>query len=291
MEATTTQTALITGASSGIGATCAAALAEKGFRVFLMARRRQRLERIAEQINAAHSTSERAICFAGDVTDASVRSAAVQAMRQRWGHIDVLVNNAGYALPGVCEEVSLDDVRAQFEVNTFAALAMMQLVGPPMRDQGHGRIINISSISGRVAFPSLGIYAASKHALEAISDSARQEYRPWNVRVALIEPSEVASEIWQTSKDLVGDKKEQMSRSPFAAFYGRQEKYVDRVMAGGLVSPEVVARAVCHAATARRPRARYCMPMNVCVRMLMTHLPTSCQDWLIRQALRRVEKH
>lgn len=284
------RTALITGASSGIGAACAIALAEKGFGVLLMARRQQRLEQVAEKINAAHGISDRAACFAGDVTDASARREAVQAVMDRWGRIDVLVNNAGYALPGVCEEVSLDDVRAQFEVNTFAALAMMQLVGPQMRTQGHGRIINMSSISGRLAFPSLGMYAASKHALEAISDAARHEYRPWNVKIALIEPSEIASEIWQISQNLVQDKQEQISQSPFAPFYARQAKWVDKVLAGSAASPEGVARVVCHAATARRPRARYCMPTKARMRLIMTHLPTSWQDWLIRQALRRAQE-
>ena len=284
------RTALITGASSGIGAACAGALAEKGFRVLLMARRRQQLEQVAAQINTTRGLSDRAACFAGDVTDASARREVVGAVMERWGRIDVLVNNAGYALPGVCEEVALDDVRAQFEVNTVAALAMMQLVGPQMRGQRQGRIINMSSISGRLSFPSLGMYAASKHALEAISDAARREYRPWNVNVALIEPSEIASEIWQASKNLAQNRQEQMPQSPFAPFYARQAKWVDNVLAGHAIAPEVVARIVCHAATAKRPRARYCIPMKARVRMIMTHLPASWQDWLIRQALRRVEE-
>lgn len=285
------RTALITGASSGIGAACAVALAKKGFRVLLMARRRQRLEEVAEKINATQGFSDRAACLAGDVTDTSARQEAVRTVMDRWGRIDVLVNNAGYGLPGVCEEVSLDDVRAQFEVNTVAALAMMQLVGPRMRTQGHGRIINMSSISGRLAFPSLGLYAASKHALEAISDAARQEYRPWNVRIALIEPSEIASEIWHRSKDIVRNQQAQISQSPFAPFYARQAKWIDNLLATGAASPEGVARAVCHAAMARRPKARYCMPTKARFRLIMTHLPTSWRDWLIRQALRRVETH
>jgi len=286
---TMVRTALITGASSGIGATCAAALAAKGFRVFLIARRRQQLEQVAAKINEAHGAGDRVAWFAGDVTDASARRDAVRTMMDRWGRIDVLVNNAGYALPGVCEEVSLDDVRDQFEVNTFAALAMMQLAGPQMRMQGHGRIINMSSISGRLSFPSLGMYAASKHALEAISDAAGQEYRPWNIKVVLVEPSEIASEIWLRSKNLIREKQDRIPQSPFAAFYTRQARWVDRVLAGGAASADAVAHAVCHAATVPRPRARYCMPMKARVRMLMAHLPASWQDWLIRQALHRVE--
>lgn len=283
------RTALITGASSGIGATCAVALAAEGFRVFLLARRRQALEQVAERIKTSHSDGDRAAWFAGDVTDASTRRAAVQAMVDRWVRIDVLVNNAGYALPGVCEEVSLDDVRDQFEVNTFAALAMMQLVGPQMRKQGHGRIINISSISGRLSFPSLGMYAASKHALEAISDAARQEFRPWNIQVALIEPNEIATDIWRRSRDLIRAEPERMRQSPFASFYTRQARWIDRVLTSGAASADAVARVVCRAATVRRPRARYCLPAKARVRMLMTYLPASWQDWLIRQALRRVE--
>ena len=148
----------------------------------------------------------------------------------------------------------------------------------------------MSSISGRLAFPSLGLYAASKHALEAISDAARQEYRPWNVRIALIEPSEIASGIWHRSKDLVRSQQAQISQSPFAPFYARQAKWIDNLLATGAASPEGVAHAVCHAAMARRPKARYCMPAKARVRLIMTHLPTSWRDWLIRQALRRVEK-
>lgn len=285
------RTALITGASSGIGATCAAALAAKGFGVFLMARRQQRLEQVAAKINKGHGAGDRVAWFAGDVTDAAARRDAVRTMMDGWGRIDVLVNNAGYALPGVCEEVSLDDVRNQFEVNTFAALAMMQLVGPQMRMQGHGRIINISSISGRLSFPSLGVYAASKHALEAISDAARQEYRPWNINVVLIEPSEIASEIWLRSRALVREKQDQIPHGPFATFYTRQARWITRVLTDGAASADAVARTVCRAATVRRPRARYCLPAKARVRMLMAHLPASWQDWLIRQALRRVEDH
>jgi short-subunit dehydrogenase len=148
----------------------------------------------------------------------------------------------------------------------------------------------MSSISGRLSFPSLGIYAASKHALEAISEAARQEYRPWNVKVVLIEPSEVTSEIWQRGKDLVEGKQEQIEQSPFAQFYARQARWVDRVMAGHAAPLDVVTRAVCRAAAIRRPRARYCMPMKARLRMIMTHLPASCRDWLVQQALGRAEK-
>jgi len=169
------------------------------------------------------------------------------------------------------------------------ALAMMQLVGPQMRKQCHGRIINMSSISGRLSFPSLGMYAASKHALEAISDAARQEFRPWNIQVALIEPNEIATDIWRRSRDLIRAEPERMRHSPFASFYTRQARWIDRVLTGGAASADAVARVVCRAATVRRPRARYCLPAKARVRMPMTCLPASWQDWLIRQALRRVE--
>ena len=281
-----TKTALITGASSGIGAACAASLANRGFGVCLMARRAERLRQISDDINHRHQAVDRAIFFAGDVTSHTDRQAALKFTQDHWAGIDVLVNSAGHALPGVIEEADLEEVREQFEVCTFAALAWMQMVGPIMRRQRSGRIINISSVSGLFSIPGLGIYAASKFALEAISDAARREYRPWGVKVILIEPSSVVTEIWARSQDIAAARDLDWSASPFRHIYQMHRQHAEKLIAGHGPSAEIVARAVCHAATARAPRPRYRMPLEAKIIKLLTHLPTRVQDWLIARTFK-----
>ena len=274
------QTALITGASSGIGSACSEALAERGFRVCLLARREPMLTALCEKINARHR-GQIAMHVAGDVTDPDVRQAAVDRVVDQWQQLDVLVNCAGRALAGAVEEVDLDDLRRQFEVNTFSALGMMQLCGRVMRGRGSGRIINMSSISGRVAFPVLGAYAASKFAMEALSDAARVEYRPWGIKVCLVEPGAIATDIWQNSCDDLAGAQGDWASSPFVEFYQAELKHAEEMIKGNAPGPEVVARAVVRAATARRPKARYFVTMDSKVLNLLAHWPARLRDWAI----------
>ena len=278
-------TALITGASSGIGAACATALAERGFHVCLTARRQNRLLQLADEINA-RSGPGRAISVAGDATDKRVREETIGAVISAWGRLDVLVNNAGTALGGAIEEVDVALVRQEFELNVFACLAWMQLAGPVMRRQRAGRIINMSSVSGRTALPCSGAYAASKFALEALSDAARVEYAPWGVRVILVEPGSVATEIWERSRQVALSSLPNWESSPFRGFYLAQHDHVKRLISGRAPGPEVVARAVCKAATARHPKARYPVLWETRMLNLVEHLPTFCRDWLITRMLR-----
>lgn len=234
------------------------------------------------QINDRWGDADRAVFVAGDVTVAEDRQRALALTMERWGRVDVLVNNAGYAVPGAIEELDLEAVRAEFEVNTFAYLAWMQLVGPVMRKQGAGRIINIGSISGLVAFPGLGAYAASKFAIEAISDAARIEYMPWGVRVILVEPGPMATDIWERAHDLARSLRGDWTASPFRRLYEIHDKHARELMDGQGPSPAVVARAVCKAATATRPRPRYCLPLETRVVRLLAYLPTAWRDRAIR---------
>lgn len=276
------RTALITGASGGIGCACAKALAEAGFRVCLIARRQERLERIVRELQLRHGT-ERAVFLAGDVTSDSLRRAALDLMLTRWGRVDVLVNNAGTVAPGAIEEVDLGLVRQQFEVNVFACLAWMQHVGPIMRKQGGGRIINMSSVAGRLALPCVGAYAASKSALEAISDAARVEYKPWGVHVVVIEPGSIVTEIWQKARTLAGSTLPEWESSPFRKFYEAEHEHAEQLASGMGPGPEIVARLVRRAATARRPRARYRSPWDARLGSLVGHLPARLRDWLVRR--------
>ncbi|MCD4825121.1 MAG: SDR family oxidoreductase [Phycisphaerae bacterium] len=273
-------TALITGASSGIGADAAKALAGKGFRVCLFARREERLNEVAVAINDSVG-DERAIVFAGDVTNSDDRAAVVDLVMDRWGRLDVLVNNAGDVLAGVLEDVSLDEVRRQFEINTFAPLAMMQLAGPIMRRQKRGRIINVSSISGIMAIPGVGAYAGSKFALEGLSDAARREYYPWGIKVVLIEPGGIGTDIWTQSKADFLARLETGGNKAFKRFYEQQLAQLEQLTHGGY-PVKIVTEAICHAATAVKPKPRYCMPRMCRDRKFAAKLPTELQDRLVR---------
>lgn len=279
------QTALITGASSGIGAACAKALADKGFRVCLTARRQQRLEELADQINAKHGP-DRAIYFPADVTDKNARENTLKYALEKCSAIDVLVNNAGFALAGTIEELDLDEVRKQFEINTFTPMAWMQMVGPDMRKRSAGRIINISSISGKVSTPGLGVYSASKFAIEAISDAARVEYKPWGVHVILIEPGSIVTEIWDNSLSRAKAQNDQWQDSPFRDIYEVQLKHAEKLAKGQGPSVDSVTRAICHAATSSRPKARYRMPLEATIFNIFSHFPTGLRDRMMTWAFK-----
>lgn len=279
------KTALVTGASSGIGAACAAALAANGWRICLTARRQKRLEELTARINSKAGNQEQAIFHTGDITRRSDRAKLLQRMLDKWGRIDVLVNNAGIGSAGAVEDVDLEQVRELFEVNLFAAVAMLQLAAPVMRRQGWGRIINMSSVSGKVAFPGLGLYAASKFSLEAVSDAARREYHNFGIKVILIEPGVIDTEIWQLSRDKAAKNLEHLQQSPFYPFYQKQKKFLEKVVQSDIPTPDIVARAVCRAAGAKFPRARYSMPRAVFWRKGLACLPAGAADRLIRKSV------
>jgi NAD(P)-dependent dehydrogenase (short-subunit alcohol dehydrogenase family) len=177
----------------------------------------------------------------------------------------VLVNNAGYAQDGPIEEVPLDDVRRQFETNVFGLVRMSQLVLPAMRRQKWGRIINVSSVGGKVVFPGGGFYHATKWAVEAISEAMRFELRLFGIDVAVIEPGAIASSYEATSLAAMsggGDG------SPYAQFNRDRAERVTAAYAGKIAGPEAVAKVIEHAATSKRPRTRYTVTSQA--RMVMS---------------------
>ena len=284
------KTALITGASSGIGAASARGLSRKGFRVCLMARREDKLRELVDAINRETGSDSGAIYFVGDVTSETDRLEALEFLKSNFGHVDVLLNNAGYALPAVAEELNLDAFRKMLEVNVFACIAWMQMLGPLMRERRSGRIINMSSISGLIAFPGLGAYSASKYAIEAISDAARREYAPWQVKVILIEPGSVVTEIWETSRQASQAGGMGMAGGPFEELYQLHSEHAAELSAGKGPSADIVVRAVVHAATARKPKLRYCMPMAARIAKVVSFMPTWFQDWFIARSLKSYTK-
>ncbi len=242
----TSPVALVTGGSSGIGESTARALLAKGFVVYAVARR---VDRMASLSDLGVQT------FAMDVTDDASMVAGIDRIIDEQGRVDVLVNNAGYGSYGAVEDVPIEEARRQFEVNVFGLARLVQLVAPHMREQGSGRIVNVSSIGGKFYEPLGAWYHATKFAVEGFSDSLRLELAPFGIRVVIVEPGPIVTE-WNT---LARDSLLETSRG--GAYEGRAER-VHRTMERGDSgwagsSPEVVAEKIVAAATSRRPRVRY----------------------------------
>jgi NAD(P)-dependent dehydrogenase (short-subunit alcohol dehydrogenase family) len=196
MTASPQKVALITGTSSGIGLLTAVELARAGFRAAATMRdlgRRERLDRAVTEAGVAERVDVRRL----DVTDFPAIEPLIASVIADYGRIDVLVNNAGFALGGFAEDIQLDELRAQFETNFFAQVAVTRAVLPHMRRQRGGHIVMVSSISGRIAGPGRSSYSASKFALEGWSESLRMETHALGIRVVLVEPGPYATDIWE----------------------------------------------------------------------------------------------
>jgi short-subunit dehydrogenase len=243
---TNAKVALVTGASSGIGEETARLLQSEGFTVYAVARRVERMQALADQ--GVH-------VFSMDLTDDSSIEEGVKKVVAEAGRIDVLVNNAGYGSYGSVEDVPLDDARRQFEVNVFGLARLAQLVTPHMRAQGSGRIINISSIAGKIYEPLGGWYHAAKFAVEGLSDSLRIELRPFGIHVVLIEPGPILTEWNAIARQSLVDSSAGTPYEKQARSVARVLKTADRPGAGS--KPVAVARKIAKAATAGNPSARY----------------------------------
>ncbi|MGI9008956.1 MAG: oxidoreductase [Streptosporangiaceae bacterium] len=247
MTGTTGKVALVTGASSGIGEAAARELRRRGYEVYAAARRAGRL---------AALTSEGIQAVEMDVTDSASAAAGVGQVLERSGRIDVLVNNAGYGSYGALEDVDLDEARYQFEVNVFGLARLIQLVVPQMRTRQSGRIINISSMGGKIYEPLGAWYHATKFAVEGLSDSLRLELKPFGIDVIVVEPGAVRTE-WA---DIAADKLEQTSGSTAYADQARRVGSVLRSMGTNprrATDPAVVGAVIARAADSTRPRTRY----------------------------------
>ena len=269
---------VITGASSGIGLACALRLDRAGLRVFAGVRQEADAEALRRQ------ASDRLIPLFLDVTLPESIAAARQAVEAATGSAGLqgLVNNAGVPLGGPLEFLSLDDIRGQFEVNFFGAIAVTQAFLPLLR-HGHGRIVNISSSNGLLALPFLGPYAASKFALEAVSDSWRVELNPWGIAVSLVEPGAVATPVWD--KGAVRASRAFEAMPPRAhGLYGPVFGLLSGIQEHGL-PPDEVAKQVERALLASRPRVRYPVGRNARLFALLRRLPVCLRDRLLAQRL------
>src|SRR5258705_8551689 len=250
MATTTSKAVLITGCSTGIGRATAAHLASKGWPVFATARK-------LDAINDLQSKGCKTLAL--DVCDEASMRAAVDAVEREHGAVGVLVNNAGYGLEGCFEETPMELVRRQFETNVFGLTRMCQLVLPGMRKQRWGKIVNISSVGGRLTLPGGAFYHATKHAVEALSDAMRFELRDFGIDVVIIEPGPIKTEFGNTAIAAVGRVKQEAS--PYTAFNaavaGKIHEAFEGWMAVAAGPPEDVAHAIGRAVPADRPRTRY----------------------------------
>jgi NAD(P)-dependent dehydrogenase (short-subunit alcohol dehydrogenase family) len=273
-----TKSVVISGASSGIGEACALHLDRLGWRVFAGVRREEDGEALREK------ASERLSPLLLDVTESASIAKAHQTVAETVNShgLDGLVNNAGIPLGGPLEFLPVDELRRQMEVNHLGMIAVTQAFLPLLR-LTRGRIVNMSSIGGVVALPFMGPYAATKFAMEAASDAWRVELRPWGITVSLVEPGSVETPIWD--KGWAGVD-ELFSSAPREAIelYGPAVALRERLGANTMPI-EVVARAVEHALTARRPKARYLLGREARFMALLRFLPVRLRDWLIASQL------
>jgi len=271
------QVALVTGASSGIGAHTARSLHDAGFVVYGAARRVERMRELAE---AGVRT------LAMDVTDETSLRSGVDRVLGEAGRLDVLVNNAGYGSYGAVEDVPLAEARAQFDVNVFGAAALIALVLPGMRERRSGTIVNISSMGGRIYTPMGAWYHATKYALEALSDSLRLEVASFGIRVVIVEPGAIRTEWGQIAADHLRSVSGAGAYADLAQSTARTLAGSSRPDARMVSDPSVIAKTVVRAAKARRPRTRYAVGAGA-KPLIMTRkvLPDRLFDRLITQGL------
>ncbi|ELZ91238.1 short chain dehydrogenase [Haloferax mucosum ATCC BAA-1512] len=242
------KTAIVTGASSGIGEATAEALATDGLAVVLAARRVEKLDSLAARIE---SIGGDALVVPTDMTVESDLVSLVETVIDECGRIDVLVNGAGFGLYGSVEETPIDEARHQFEVNLFGLARLTQLVIPHMREAGRGTIINISSMGGKIWTPFGAWYHATKHALEGWSDCLRYEVAPHGIDVVVIEPGSIDTE-WG---DIMFDGLlERSGDGPYAELV---HEFVNSNRAGSGSDPTVVATTIRNAVRATNPNPRY----------------------------------
>lgn len=267
---------LITGSSSGIGRACALHLSRRGFRVFAGVRSMRDVDSLQGE------TTENITPVVLDVTETgSIASAVEQVFKAAGGALFGLINNAGVGLGGPLELIPTDKISHLLRVNILGAAAVTRAFLPFLRNNRGGRIIMISSISGRIALPGLSVYAASKFALEALGDALRVELKPFNISVVLIEPGNVTTPIWEKG---IAHHAAMMEQAEAAV----KKLYEPLILALSRIAqnprgiePERVARMVEHALIVARPRSRYLIGTHVWQMRLLSHLPDRIRDWIL----------
>ena len=274
---------VITGASTGIGEACALRMDRLGWRVFAGVRKEADGQALREK------ASEKLTPITLDVTEQPTIDASAETVTAAVGESGLagLINNAGVGVGGPLEFISVDELRRQLEVNVIGQIAVTQAFMPLIR-KATGRIVNMGSIGGRMATPFLGPYNASKFAMEALTDSLRQELHPWGIHVSIIEPGSISTPIWGKSKAAIDELKETLPEEAMM-LYGETVEAVEKALikfeAAG-IPPDEVAKFAEHALTARTPKTRYVVGRDAQLqRMLVKWAPDRVRDMLVRSQL------
>jgi short-subunit dehydrogenase len=244
--------AVVTGSSTGIGFETSLTLARNGFHTYatmrnLKGEKSKPLTEVAKNENLQLQVIEL------DVNNDKSVADAIRTIVDERKRIDVLINNAGYGLGGALEDSSIDEIKAQFETNFFGSVRAMKAVLPVMRKQGAGKIVNITSMGGRISIPLSSSYHGSKFALEGLSESIQYELEPFGIKVILIEPGAVGSNFWKNIKIA---KSSSDSDSPYSQF-GNKILKAFKIMEQNVISPSVVAKTILDAVTSDNPQLRY----------------------------------
>ena len=263
--------AVVTGSSSGIGLETSLLLAKNGFRTFATVRN-------LDKANAIRNISDKGELpihvVELDVSSDKSVNAAIDKINDESKRIDVLVNNAGYSLIGALEDLSMDEIKAQFETNLFGTIRVMKAVLPIMRKQKGGTIVNVSSMAGRVGFPLFPVYSGTKFALEGVSESIRLETDPLGIKIVLVEPGTIRSNF--ASNAIIGQKAAEPA-SPYASLMETLQKATARFVDQG-TPPEEVAKVILKAATIDNPDLRYLVG-NDAIQMIEARKGMSDQEF------------
>lgn len=231
---------LVTGCSSGIGEAIGDLLIKrKAYRVVLTARQQS-----LEKVKARFPESDRVRVMALDVANAESRKSVIDEIQKSWGGVDILVNNAGISYRSTLEEMSDEDEHLQMETNYHGPIDLIRLCLPGMRKKGRGKIINVSSVSGMLAMPTMASYSASKYALEGASEALWYEARPFGINVSLIQPGFVKSHSFERVRFSQQSQKTHLGVGPYAGVYQTMEPFVASLMNRAWATPQSIARLV-----------------------------------------------
>lgn len=273
---------LISGASSGIGKACALLLSRKGFDVFAGVRKASDGEALK------HEAAGKLTPVLLDVTDISSIAACVEKVSGQTGYkLYGLINNAGISFSGPLECLSVSEIKKMLDVNVVGVFALTKAFLPLLRNNKEGRIINISSISGLFALPGLSCYAASKHAVEALSDALRLEIKPFNISVSVIEPGSVETPIFEKSKSFSNEMRKDTDQKTLE-MYAPLVAALDRIADDPQGMPvKHIADIVAEALSVKKPKTRYLMGKDARLLQHIGRFPDSLRDWLTMLILRK----
>jgi len=273
----TEKTVIITGSSSGFGLLTSLEFAKKGYLVIATMRNVEKQTKLLEQAALLHTERNIKIHQLDVTSQKSIEN--FTSFINTLERIDILINNAGFASGGFVEEIQIEEYRKQFETNVFGTIAVTQAVLPIMRKQKHGKIITVSSISGKMGFPGLSPYVASKYALEGWSEALRLEVKPFGINVSLIEPGSYNTNIWEIGQKLSEATSE--AESPYKEYMKKIEQHIHNG-SENFGDPQDVAKKIVAIAQSQHPNLRYPIGKGVKLMVLFKNLlPWKCWEFLV----------